>query len=96
MYYGGCGNGELRFSGNSDINIDIEILGKQNSLLPSGPVIKCLLWDKITDSNLKTVLDDLLPPKRTIYVRGVTRNYIIPLVRTERFKRTFMNRCLFL
>ena len=34
------------------------------------------------------------------YVRGVTlrkrrHNYIIPLVRTERFKRTFINRCLF-
>ena len=32
------------------------------------------LWDKITDSNSKTALDDLLPPERSLwlrYVRGV-------------------------
>ena len=55
------------------------------------------LWDKITDSNLITALDDLLPPKRTmVTLRERRHNYIIPLVRTERFKRTFINRCLFL
>ena len=54
------------------------------------------LWDKITDSNLITALDDLLPPKRTLVtLRKRRHNYIIPLVRTERFKRTFINRCLF-
>ena len=54
------------------------------------------LWDKITDSNLITALDDLLPPKRTLVTSRKRRhNYIIPLVRTERFKRTFINRCLF-
>ena len=54
------------------------------------------LWDKITDSNLITALDDL-PPKRTmVTLRERHHNYIIPLVRTERFKRTFINRCLFL
>ena len=32
------------------------------------------LWDKITDSNSKTALDDPLPPERSLwlrYVRGV-------------------------
>ena len=54
------------------------------------------LWDKITDSNLITALDDLLPPKRTmVTLRERRHHYIIPLVRTERFKRTFINRCLF-
>ena len=43
------------------------------------------------------LLDDLLPPKRTmVTLRKRRHNYIIPLVRTERFKRTFINRCLFL
>ena len=55
------------------------------------------LWDKITDRNLITALDDLLPPKRTmVTLRERRHNYIIPLVKTERFKRTFINRCLFL
>jgi len=55
------------------------------------------LWDKITDINLITALHDLLPPKRTmLMLRKRGHNYTIPLVRTERFKRTFINRCLFL
>ena len=55
------------------------------------------LWDKITDSNLITALDDLLPSKRTmVTLRQRRHNYIIPLVRTERFKRTFITRCLLL
>ena len=32
---------------------NIEILGKQNSLFPSGPVIKCLLFSEKEDSNLR-------------------------------------------
>ena len=55
------------------------------------------LWDKITDINLITALHDLLPPKRTMLtLRKRRHNYTILLVRTERFKRTFINRCLFL
>ena len=56
------------------------------------------LWDKITDSNLKTALMTFCHvPKRTMVTLRKRRHYYItPLVRTERFKRTFMNRCLFL
>ena len=54
------------------------------------------LWAKITDSDFPTALDDLLPPERTMdTLRKRRHNYILPLVRTERFKRTFINRCLF-
>ena len=39
----------ILFPSNLNVSLDfvsgnIEILGKQNSLFPSGPVIKCLLW----------------------------------------------------
>ena len=54
------------------------------------------LWDKITDSNSTTALDDLLPPERTmVMLHKRHHNYILPPVRTEHFKRTFVNRCLF-
>ena len=54
------------------------------------------LWAKITDSDFPTALDDLLPPERTMdTLRKRRHNYTLPLVRTERFKRTFINRCLF-
>ena len=54
------------------------------------------LWDKIPDSNSTTALDDLLPPKWTMVTLHKRRhNCILPPVRTERFKRTFVNRCLF-
>ena len=36
-------------------------------------------WDKITDSDLKTALDNLLPPKRTmVTLRKRRHNYITP------------------
>ena len=58
--------------------------------------LKDKLWDKITDSNSTTALDDLLAPERTmVTLRNRRHNYILPSVRTERFKRTFVNRCLF-
>ena len=54
------------------------------------------LWDKITDSCSKTALDELLPLERTmVTLRKRRHNYIFPPVRTERFKRAFVNRCLF-
>ena len=45
---GPLGNSELFYSSNLNVSLDfvsgnIEILGKQNSLFPSGPVIKCSL-----------------------------------------------------
>ena len=43
---GPLGNSEFFFPSNLNVSLDlvlrnIEILGKQNSLFPSGPVIKC-------------------------------------------------------
>ena len=47
---------------------------------------------EITDSNSTTALDDLLPPERTMVTLHKRRhNYILPPVRTERFRRTFVN-----
>ena len=51
------------------------------------------LWIKITSNT--TALDDLLPPRRTRHLRSKGHDYILPRVRTSRFKPTFENRCLF-
>jgi len=51
------------------------------------------LWIKITSNT--TVLDDLLLPRRTRHLRSKGHDYILPRVRTSRFKSTFVNRCLF-
>ena len=45
--FGSLGNSDFFFPSNLNVSLDlvsgnIEILGKQNSLFPSGPVIKCL------------------------------------------------------
>ena len=51
------------------------------------------LWGKITDTQC---LKDLLPSERTDrLVRQRGHDYIIPRIRTERFKRSFVNRCIF-
>ncbi len=54
------------------------------------------LFNKILD-NPDHVLCELLPGKRqTFYiVRKREHPFIVPKVRTERFKRSFVNRCLF-
>ena len=45
---------------------------------------------------LSHVLDDLLPPKRNKVLRERGHDdFILPRVKTERFKRAFVNRCLF-
>ena len=55
------------------------------------------LWDKITDSNSTTALDDLLPPERTmVMLRKKRHNYIFLPVRTEHFKRTLICKDVFL
>ena len=48
------------------------------------------LWTKITSNT--TALDDLLPPRRTWHLRSKGHDYILPRVRTSRFKSTFVNR----
>ena len=52
------------------------------------------LWKSITD-NSNHCLFDLLPPERTRQLRNRGHNYILPRIRTERFKSSFINRCLF-
>ena len=52
------------------------------------------LWKSITD-NSNHCLFDLLPPERTRQLRNRGHNYILPRIRTELFKSSFINRCLF-
>ena len=53
-----------------------------------------LLWEEIT-SDSANPLHELLPAQRARSLRKRGHNYILPPVRTERFKRCFFNRCLF-
>ena len=53
------------------------------------------VWEKNTDTDTHC-LKDLLPSKRTYQsLRQRGHDYIPPRIRTERFKRCFVNRCLF-
>ena len=52
------------------------------------------LFNRIT-SDTGHVLYDLLPPKRNRALRKRGHDFILPKVKTERFKRAFVNRCLF-
>ena len=51
------------------------------------------LWNKITSNT--TALDDLLPPRRTRHLRSRGHDYILPRVRTSRFKSTFCKQMSF-
>ena len=51
------------------------------------------LWIKMTSNT--TAPDDLLPPRRTRHLGWRGHDYILPRVRTSRFKSTFVNRWLF-
>ena len=52
------------------------------------------LFNRIT-SDSGHLLFDLLPPKRKRALRDRSHDFIPPRVKTERFKRAFVNRCLF-
>lgn len=52
------------------------------------------LWKSII-INPNHCLYELLPPERARMLRDRGHNFILPCVRTERFKRVFVNRCLF-
>ena len=53
------------------------------------------LWNKL-NNDPDHCLKDLLPERRRCRsLRNRRHNYILPHVRTERFKRCFINRCLF-
>ena len=54
-----------------------------------------LLWNKL-NNDPDHCLKDLLPERRRCRsLRNRRHNYILPQVRTERFKCCFINRCLF-
>jgi hypothetical protein len=40
-------------------------------------------------------LHNLLPEKRSRTLRDRKHSFILPMIKTERFKRSFLNRCLF-
>ena len=46
-------------------------------------------------TNEQHILKDLLPEKRTRSLRNCADNFILPYVKTERFKQRFINRCQF-
>ena len=52
------------------------------------------LWIKILN-NERNALRELLPNKLNRTLRPRTHNHELPLVKTERFKNAFVNRCLF-
>ena len=52
------------------------------------------MWNKITSTE-DNALRELLPEKRSRLLRPRGHEYELPLVRTERFKRSFINRCLY-
>jgi hypothetical protein len=54
-----------------------------------------ILFNRILD-NPEHILYELLPEKRQMNIlRKRDHPFILPQVRTERFKRSFVNRCLF-
>ena len=52
------------------------------------------LWKSKTTST-DSPLVHLLPPSKTSLLRNRGHSYVLPQIRTERFKRSFINRCLF-
>ena len=53
-----------------------------------------ILFEKIINDP-EHVLYELLPPKRLRVLRERDHAFILPKVRTERYKQSFLNRCLF-
>ena len=52
------------------------------------------LWKKIIN-NKDNALQDLLPSKLNRPLRQRGHEFELPMIRTERFKRSFINRCLY-
>ena len=52
------------------------------------------LWKNIS-SNPNNPLYDLLPKKRERALRPCGNPFLLPRIKTERFKKCFINRCLF-
>ena len=54
----------------------------------------CKLWSTITDTPSHP-LYQLLPTKKHRFLRNRGHDFILPDAKTELFKRSFINRCLF-
>ena len=52
------------------------------------------LWDNII-ANENHCLYDMLPNRRNRSLRNRGHDFILPRVKTDRFKRCFLNRCLY-
>ena len=52
----------------------------------------CKLWNTITDTPSHPRYQ-LLPPKKQRFLRNRGHDFILPAVKTERLKRSFINRC---
>ena len=71
--------------------------GHTNNLYVIAEVIRnrdCKLWNIIIDTPSHR-LYQLLPPRKQRFLRKGGNGFILPAVKTERFKRSFINRCLF-
>ena len=71
--------------------------GYTNNLYVMAEVIRnrdCKLWNTIIDTPSHP-LYQLLPPKKQRFLQKRGHDFILPAAKTERFKRSFMNRCLF-
>ena len=52
------------------------------------------IWNNIKN-NPGHPLAHLLPPQRTRILRPRSHNFVLPKIKTERFKKVFLNRCLY-
>ena len=71
--------------------------GYTNNLYVIAEVIRnrgCKLWNTITDTHSHP-LYQLLRPKKQRFLRNRAHDFILPAVKTERIKRSFINRYLF-
>ena len=70
--------------------------GYTNNLFVIAEVIRnrdCKLWNTVTDTPSHPTPPP--PPKKQRFLRNRGHDFILPAVKTERFKRSFINRCLF-
>ena len=71
--------------------------GYTNNLYVIAEVIRnrdCKLWNTNIDTPSHPFYQ-LLPPKKQRFLRKRGHDFISPVVKTKRFKRSFINRCLF-
>ena len=77
--------GAFRFGCTSNLYVIVEVIRNRD----------CKLWNTITDTTPSHPLYQLLPPKKQRFLRNRGHHFILPTVKTERFRRSFLYRCLF-